>query len=328
MKATSNSLILGIFLFLCSASYAQITIDNQERIIFGNKVYNNALSITDEQVGATNSGTPFRIVRSGSGNTSGNVYFTRNATSFSHGFLMFPDGCIAIGSLPSTNNPYPYAALHVNNNGFVEHTLMLNGFSSYGNAIQIVQPSSMVYGYNYVIYYNGGWPNHFSVSDEGVVLARGLHSLSDVSLKREIETLSNPLAKVMQLRGVSYYMGDTQKKEDLPFDEVLTNLQKRNPEMTAETLKQMQSERKRKEIGVIAQEVEKVLPEAVSTLENGMKAVSYSDLTVLLIEAVKEQQTIIEDLKSRISALEGRRLSAETAELASETDQLEKNLNK
>jgi hypothetical protein len=130
----------------------------------------------------------------------------------------------------------------------------------------------------------------FQVRDDGYVTARGVQLTSDVSLKREIETLRNPLEKVMQLRGVSYYMGDNQenqKEEKVSFDELLTNLQKRNPELTAETLQQMQAERQRKEIGVIAQEVEKVLPEAVSTLENGLKAVSYSDLTVLLIEAMK-----------------------------------------
>jgi hypothetical protein len=149
----------------------------------------------------------------------------------------------------------------------------------------------------------------FQVRDDGYVTARGVQLTSDVSLKREIETLRNPLEKVMQLRGVSYYMGDNQenqKEEKVSFDELLTNLQKRNPELTAETLQQIQAKRQRKEIGVIAQEVEKVLPEAVSTLENGLKAVSYTDLTVLLIEAVKEQQVVIEKLNARVAALEGK----------------------
>ena len=54
-----------------------------------------------------------------------------------------------------------------------------------------------------------------------------------------------------------------------------------------------------KDIGVIAQEVEKVLPELVSDRENGYKAVKYEKLTAVLIEAVKE-------LSERVKALEGK----------------------
>lgn len=54
-----------------------------------------------------------------------------------------------------------------------------------------------------------------------------------------------------------------------------------------------------KDIGVIAQEVEKVLPELVSDRENGYKAVKYDKLTAVLIEAVKE-------LSERVKALEGK----------------------
>jgi len=59
------------------------------------------------------------------------------------------------------------------------------------------------------------------------------------------------------------------------------------------------------DVGVIAQEVEEVLPEAVSTDEDGYKAVAYDKLVPLLIEAMKEQQGLIESLQARISALEG-----------------------
>ena len=54
-----------------------------------------------------------------------------------------------------------------------------------------------------------------------------------------------------------------------------------------------------KDIGVIAQEIEKVLPELVSDRENGYKAVKYDKLTAVLIEAVKE-------LSERVKALEGK----------------------
>ena len=56
-------------------------------------------------------------------------------------------------------------------------------------------------------------------------------------------------------------------------------------------------------IGLIAQEVERVVPQAVSTALNGekTKSVAYSDLVPVLIEAIKEQQKQIEELKQLIN---------------------------
>jgi len=54
------------------------------------------------------------------------------------------------------------------------------------------------------------------------------------------------------------------------------------------------------DVGVIAQEIEKVLPEIVVTRDNGYKAVRYEKIVALLIEAVKEQQLQINELKSKL----------------------------
>ena len=54
------------------------------------------------------------------------------------------------------------------------------------------------------------------------------------------------------------------------------------------------------DIGVIAQEVEKVIPEIVTTRDNGYKAVRYEKLVALLIEAIKDLQTEIISLKKQI----------------------------
>ena len=59
-----------------------------------------------------------------------------------------------------------------------------------------------------------------------------------------------------------------------------------------------------RDVGVIAQEVEKVLPEIVEDRGNGYKAVKYEKLTALLIQAVNEQQETIESLTKRIGWLE------------------------
>ena len=56
-------------------------------------------------------------------------------------------------------------------------------------------------------------------------------------------------------------------------------------------------------MGVIAQELEPYLPEIVSTDEDGFKSVKYGNLTALLIQAVKEQQEQIEELKQQVKEI-------------------------
>ncbi len=53
------------------------------------------------------------------------------------------------------------------------------------------------------------------------------------------------------------------------------------------------------QIGVIAQEIESVIPEVVKTNDEGYKLVDYSKLTVVLIEVMKEQQKMIEELQEK-----------------------------
>ncbi len=51
-------------------------------------------------------------------------------------------------------------------------------------------------------------------------------------------------------------------------------------------------------MGVIAQEVEEVIPEIVQTRDNGYKAVKYEKIVPLLVEAIKELQAEIQELKN------------------------------
>ena len=60
------------------------------------------------------------------------------------------------------------------------------------------------------------------------------------------------------------------------------------------------SEHSGHDVGVIAQEIEKVLPEVVAQRDNGYLAVRYEKIVALLIQAIKEQQSQIDDLKSRL----------------------------
>ena len=101
---------------------------------------------------------------------------------------------------------------------------------------------------------------------------------SDIRLKKDIEPISEPIKKLMEISGVTYKWNEEYLK-DKDVDGYFVR----------ET-----------EVGVIAQEVEKVLPEVVATRENGYKAVRYEKLVALLIEAVKDQQKQIDELKARL----------------------------
>ena len=52
------------------------------------------------------------------------------------------------------------------------------------------------------------------------------------------------------------------------------------------------------DVGVLAQELEKVLPEVVTTRDNGYKAVKYEKIIPLLVEAIKELQAEVQELKN------------------------------
>lgn len=109
----------------------------------------------------------------------------------------------------------------------------------------------------------------------GQITCVDLNETSDLRYKENITPLSNPLDKVLAMRGVSY-----QQKQ-----------QKASKKVSS----------KKSKIGFIGQEVEAVLPEIVSTNSEGYKSVSYTRLTAVLVEAMKEQQKLI---KQQALALE------------------------
>jgi len=108
-------------------------------------------------------------------------------------------------------------------------------------------------------------PTFTSVNVTGIVTAANFNSTSDAKLKDNVKIIENPLDKIIKIDGVSF----TWKEDNSPS------------------------------LGVIADTVEKVLPELVSKTDP--KTVNYNGLIGLLIEAVKEQQIQINELKSKLS---------------------------
>ena len=95
---------------------------------------------------------------------------------------------------------------------------------------------------------------------------------SDERLKENITNIKEPLQKLSYINGVEF---DWIPKEGIHSNEG-------------------------HDVGVIAQQIEKVLPELVTDRENGYKAVRYEKIVALLIVAVKEQQLQIDELKSKL----------------------------
>ena len=122
-----------------------------------------------------------------------------------------------------------------------------------------------------------GYPIEVNGSTTGISIyaSDDIVAFSDAIVKGDIQVIENAIEKIKEIRGVTFIRTD---KED-----------------------------SKRHAGVIAQEVQKVLPEVVTTREdNGTLAVAYGNLNALLIEAIKEQQKQIEELKAEIDKLKNK----------------------
>ena len=133
-----------------------------------------------------------------------------------------------------------------------------------------IGPTNWIYGTTYLG--NAGDTINFrtnTITGTGSIYAGAFIYSSDESLKANVTLLNNALEKVKQLEGVSFNWKNTGRAD----------------------------------IGLIAQDVEKVIPEIVHTNEEGLKSVEYGNLVAILIEAVKEQQEEIDSLQKQIDEL-------------------------
>ena len=95
---------------------------------------------------------------------------------------------------------------------------------------------------------------------------------SDARIKDNVEVIADPLTKILSIRGVTFTRTDQEDTET-------------------------------KHMGVIAQEVEQYFPEVVHTTEDGMKTVNYGAMAGAFIEAFKEQQSQIDELRAMVQKL-------------------------
>lgn len=154
------------------------------------------------------------------------------------------------------------------------------------------------------LYYNGS--EKFSTNSSGVTITGTLYATGDViayysdaRLKKDVVTIDNAISKIQKLRGVTYTWND--EKVNIVKERAGT-----------------------KDIGLIAQEVEAVEPLFITEYQSQLntpsndpeeaknfvpemsetyKTIKYEKLVALLVEAIKEQQTQIEDLKNKLDLL-------------------------
>ena len=141
-----------------------------------------------------------------------------------------------------------------------------NNYWAIGSTGGVNAPGTASTTFGFHLWNGSAWDQELSLDASGNLTADGnVTAYSDERLKDNIQTLESGLDKVNQLRGVTY-----------------TRDEKEN-------------------IGVVAQEVEKILPQIVLTADDemGTKSVDYSRLTAVLIEAVKELSAKVKELENK-----------------------------
>lgn len=167
-----------------------------------------------------------------------------------------------------------YSQLKVTSDGSV----LINSYTpNWGRALRTIVYNPQACAYH-LTYLN---KDRFYVCAEGWLWAeRGGYFGSDIKLKQNISKISSPLSTLIKLNGIQFNYIDE-----------------------SSTLKSTSSNYTGYRLGLIAQEVEQVIPGIVKTMPDSTKAIAYTDLIALLIEAIKEQQLFINNLKIEIQEL-------------------------
>lgn len=182
-----------------------------------------------------------------------------------------------------TDNPiYPVT--------FDKAQVYLNGYQSSNRSIlfKVSDAHPRVYVDSKLVFYKlneSGWASLEALS---------FNTMSDERLKTNITKLSGLTAETSALQTVLRLNGYVYNwKQDM--------VDNNKYEPTA-----------KRQVGFLAQEVEKLIPEAVSTSNDSteMKSVAYMQIIPYLVEAIKEQQQTIDVLKAEIGQLKGKAVSA------------------
>jgi hypothetical protein len=137
--------------------------------------------------------------------------------------------------------------------------------------------------------HNGRWPMELNLENNYATFGGGMrvngnldvtgdiiaYSTSDKSLKTNVKNIKDSLLKIDKINGVTFDWDASKQTTHVGSD-----------------------------VGVLAQEIEEVLPDAVVVREDGYKAVKYEKIIPLLIESIKDLKSLVESLQEKITKLE------------------------
>lgn len=239
-----------------------------------------------ETDGTSSSGAQLELNSNGSAGVIG----VRNdgvfGASSNLGFRVGPTNAMVITDTGNVGigTTTPQEQLHLGN-GVTGGAIRLQGYSASGNTYGTIScngdncffDNSYSSGIELFIQYNGNvgigtTAPSYLLHVNGTAAAVSFVTLSDLRYKKDIVPLVDVIERVLMLNPVYYYYR-VDEYPDKGFD-------------------------RRRQIGLIAQEVEHVFPDLVSTDSSGYKSVAYDKLSVLLIEAVKELKKQVDGKKT------------------------------
>jgi hypothetical protein len=207
--------------------------------------------------------------------TDGNIYAAKFSDSDDGSYYVEPAALSNLYNLQLTGAKNTY--LFINPGTGYEAMLRVQGGSGsswYAGKRMTSTTQAGTDGFHF--YSDAGGDTVVGFGTDGTIKAKGdvvAYSSSDRQLKDNILPIENALEKVKKIGGYTFNWNDKQTIYE------------------------------GHDIGVIAQEIESVLPEVVTTRDTGFKAVKYEKIVPLLIEAIKEQQTQIDELKELVNKL-------------------------
>ncbi|MDF1570260.1 MAG: tail fiber domain-containing protein [Bacteroidales bacterium] len=202
------------------------------------------------------------------------------------------DGHVGIGNTPSTSYLLRIGSYSTANsdvlrvNGYTEFYSDYNGLE-FRNSPSPYDMSILPQGYGSTL------GSNYNAFDE--VWTYDLYELSDSRLKENIRNMDNALSIVLQLNPVTFdFKKEFRFQDSLPY--------------TSDQIARI--EKKRKDVfGFIAQDVEKIIPSVVFHSDTSdMYGMNYIKLIPVLAGAIKEQNSIIENLQAEISSLKNSNL--------------------
>lgn len=288
-ESAGNNTTLGFYNTMLGYHAGEFNTEGSANVMIGFESGNkntvgNANVFIGTQAGMNNEGGTENVYlgsRAGLNNSgSDNVFLGSNAGAFNMG-----SGNVYLGSNAGSRNKGSNNVFIGNNaaDAFQEASnlfVLENGTRDETRSLMVGNFATDFLRVNAFMGINAKPDSAYAINTNGTISVQEVATNSDVRFKKNIASLQNALNVVTSLDGVTYEW-DRENFPDRHFDDQV-------------------------HLGFIAQEVETVMPELVSTDTRGYKSVNYQKVSTLLVEAMKEQQQMLTERDAKILEMEER----------------------